>query len=114
MSEVCTDNRFELIKKYKDKLLEGTNIENSKEEMKVINNILFRFWQMGWLDVLEKQIPKKPIKMVTGQMDGNWMRICPNCKVKLVERITTTEISWPHIYNTSNYCIKCGQRLDWE
>ena len=52
--EVCSDNRFELIEKYKTKLINGTNIGAVKEEMAVIDNILFRFWQMGWLDTLEK------------------------------------------------------------
>lgn len=49
MTEICNDNRFELIEKYKKELLESTNIADSKEEMDVIDSILFRFWQMGWL-----------------------------------------------------------------
>lgn len=53
MSELCTDNRFELIEKYKQKLIDGTNIETAQDEMAVIDNILFRFWQMGWLDKLD-------------------------------------------------------------
>ena len=53
MNEICTDGRFELIAAYKKKLLDSTNIETSPEEMAVIDNILFRFWQMGWLDKLE-------------------------------------------------------------
>lgn len=52
---ICEDNRFELIAKYKQQLIEATNIESSPEEMIVIDNILFRFWQMGWLDMLEAQ-----------------------------------------------------------
>lgn len=52
---ICEDNRFELIAKYKQQLIEATNIESSPEEMVVIDNILFRFWQMGWLDMLEAQ-----------------------------------------------------------
>ena len=55
MSEVCGDNRFELIGEFKDKLVEGTNIETSPDEMAVLDNILFRFWQMGWLDKLKAQ-----------------------------------------------------------
>jgi hypothetical protein len=47
--EICTDNRFEIIAAYKKKLIEGTNIQTSPEEMAVIDNILFRFWQMRWL-----------------------------------------------------------------
>ena len=50
MADTCGDNRFELIEKYKQKLLDATNIEDSPEEMAVIDNILFRFWQMGWLN----------------------------------------------------------------
>ena len=53
MSDLCNDNRFELIEKCKKKLVEGTNIETAPDEMAVLDNILFRFWQMGWLDKLE-------------------------------------------------------------
>ena len=53
MNEVCSDNRFELIEKYKNKLIESTNIEDDADDMKAIDSILFRFWQMGWLDKLE-------------------------------------------------------------
>lgn len=49
MNTACTDNRFEIIDQYKKKLVESTNIKDSPEEMAVIDNILFRFWQMGWL-----------------------------------------------------------------
>lgn len=52
MSDICTDNRFEVIERYKQKLIEATNIEQSPKEMEVIDNILFRFWQMGWLKEL--------------------------------------------------------------
>lgn len=52
--EMCGDNRFEIIEKYKKKLIEATNIETSKDEMAVIDNILFRFWQMKWLDKLDE------------------------------------------------------------
>lgn len=54
MSDMCNDNRFELIAKYKAELLGGTNIETRKDEMAVIDNILFRMWQIGWLDRLEQ------------------------------------------------------------
>ena len=45
----CGDNRFEIIAKAKKYLLENTNIETSKDEMKVLDNFLFRLWQCGWL-----------------------------------------------------------------
>lgn len=50
MSEVCADNRFEIITKAKKHILEATNISTSPDEMKVLDNFLFRCWQMGWLD----------------------------------------------------------------
>ena len=55
MSEIydmCIDDRFELIDKAKRKLFECTNIESNPEEVSVIDSILFRCWQMGWLDKL--------------------------------------------------------------
>lgn len=56
MDTACTDNRFEVIAEAKRKLVEGTNIETSPEEMAVIDNILFRIWQMGWLQDVELHI----------------------------------------------------------
>lgn len=47
---LCDDNRIITIEKTKQALIKGTNIEDSPEEMKVLDNILFRCWQMGWLD----------------------------------------------------------------
>ena len=52
--DMCGDNRFEIIEKYKQKLIESTNIETAKDEMAVIDSILFRCWQMGWLENLEE------------------------------------------------------------
>ena len=52
--EICCDNRFELIKKYRQKMIAGTNIETSPDEMKVLDSILFRAWQLGWLDKLDQ------------------------------------------------------------
>lgn len=54
MSDMCNDNRFELVAKYKAKLIESTNIDTSADEMAVIDNILFRMWQIGWLDRLKQ------------------------------------------------------------
>ena len=54
MTDLCDDGRFELIEKYKLMLMESTNISDSKDELKVLDTILFRFWQMGWLDKLEQ------------------------------------------------------------
>ena len=54
MSEICSDNRFEIIDAAKKDLLEGTNINTSPDEMQVLDNFLFRCWQMGWLDKYDK------------------------------------------------------------
>ena len=50
--EICGDDRFELIDKAKAKLMKDTNIEMRPDEMAVLDSILFRCWQMGWLDKL--------------------------------------------------------------
>lgn len=50
MADMCGDNRFEIISRAKKALLEGTNIDMCPDEMAVIDDILFRCWQMGWLD----------------------------------------------------------------
>ena len=70
MSDMCNDNRFELVAKYKAKLIESTNIETSADEMAVIDNILFRMWQMGWLDRLEQPtVDAVPVEWIEGFMD---------------------------------------------
>lgn len=53
MTNCCGDNRFEIIKKAKKDILQSTNIEEDKDEMKVLDNFLFRCWQMGWLEKYE-------------------------------------------------------------
>ena len=58
MCDTCDDSPFELIEKYKQKLLDATNIGDSPEEMAVIDNILFRFWQMGWLKDESSEQPR--------------------------------------------------------
>ena len=45
MGEVCVDNRFEIIQRAKDDLINSTTLK----EMEVLDNFLFRCWQMGWL-----------------------------------------------------------------
>ena len=42
--DMCDDNREEIVKICRKKLIEGTNIEDSPEEMAVIDNILTRLW----------------------------------------------------------------------
>lgn len=49
VKEMCGDNRFEVIQRAKEHLIESTNIESSPDEMKVLDSFLFRAWQMEWL-----------------------------------------------------------------
>ena len=53
MNDICTDNRYEIIERARADIIEATNIETSPKEMEVLNNILFRAWQMGWLKQYE-------------------------------------------------------------
>lgn len=50
---VCYDNRFEIIDRAKQDLLDKTNIADSPDEMAALYNFLFRCWQMGWLKKYE-------------------------------------------------------------
>lgn len=72
MNHMIDDNRFALIEKYKQKLIEGTNISDRPEEMAVIDNILFRLWQMGWLDKLEEETKWIPVTEVTPTEDDDY------------------------------------------
>lgn len=58
--EVAGDGRFEIIAKAKKALIDSTNIETSEDEMKVLDEILFRCWQMGWLDKYADGERRKP------------------------------------------------------
>ena len=52
-AEACGDNRFLVIERAKKDLFESTNIEMAPREVEVIDSILFRCWQMGWLKEYE-------------------------------------------------------------
>ena len=54
MGDICGDNRFIIIERAKEDILQSTNIESSKDEMKVLDDFLFRCWQMGWLNKYDK------------------------------------------------------------
>ena len=48
---VCSDNRFKIIEKVKNHLLEATNIQ--PKEIEVLDSILFRLWQLKYFDNVE-------------------------------------------------------------
>ena len=71
MFDICGDNRFEIIETCKNKLIAATNITDCPDEMAVIDSVLYRCWQMGWLpetpeDVLRgaEKIPAEDVAKV--------------------------------------------------
>lgn len=66
------------------------------------------------VEATELQLAKKPLRVNCRERidDGNFMRVCPTCGVKLMERFTDKDMSYPRIYNSTCRC-KCGQALDW-
>lgn len=95
----CGDNRLEIIQKAKDDLRQATNIDSSPEEIAVLDNILFRAWQMGWLDKYEpdyKERMKKEYwqlkdrynklhKMVT-KYEAGTLDFEPTCSLELLTK----------------------------
>ena len=55
MADNCTDSRFKTIRRAKEDLMRATNIESCPAEMAVIDDFLFRAWQMGWLKQYERE-----------------------------------------------------------
>ena len=68
MADVCGDNRFEIIAEAKKDLIESTNIEMSQDEMAVLDNFLFRCWQMGWLRQYDKGPEQKALIVTDAQL----------------------------------------------
>lgn len=48
------DGRFKAIAKAKAAMVNATNVESSPAEMEVLDSVLFRRWQMGWLEKYEE------------------------------------------------------------
>lgn len=90
MSEVCTDNRFEIIAKAKEALLDSTNIETSPDEMACLNSFLFRCWQMDWLDKYDDSKDVAEVvrckdcehKVEYGDGDGWYCDVTNNCLMR--------------------------------
>ena len=83
--ECCGDDRFEVIKRAREHIIDATNIESKPEEMQVLDNLLFRCWQMGWLKNDYHQLEKENAKL---------KEVCDfNCPV--------------HKLATHNACLTC-------
>ena len=98
MADICTDNRFELIEKYKKELIESTNVESSPSEMWVLDNLLFRFWQIGWLDRLEQ--PERKI--------GKWIPNEDEDGEHYGDKCSQCGDWYVMPYGKTNYCPTCG------
>ena len=99
---LMTDNRFEIINRAKEALLDSTNIEQSPDEMKVLDNFLFRCWQMDWLDCYDEN--KKLVELRQGHWNKDDDYIwCSECGMKWHKCDNDTE--------TFNYCPNCGAIL---
>ena len=98
MTNIIGDNRLEIIQRAKEDLIKSTNIETAKDEMAVLDNILFRAWQMGWLDKYEPDY-KNRMKKEYWQLkdrytklhnmcikyDAGTLDFTPNCPVDLLK-----------------------------
>ncbi|MCQ2598187.1 MAG: hypothetical protein MJ181_10120 [Treponema sp.] len=73
----CCDDRFEIIKRAREHILDATNIESRPEEMQVLDNFLFRCWQMGWLKNDFHQLEKENEEL---KKQIEKMKCCENCK----------------------------------
>lgn len=99
MNEVCGDNRFEIIESAKQRLIDATNIESRPEEIAVLDSILFRMWQMGWLPGQERTCKMIP----NGDTDFAATLACSVCgNVESVYAISADEF---------NYCPNCGAKV---
>lgn len=125
MGDICGDNRFEIIKKAKAELLESTNIETSEDEMKVLDNFLFRCWQMGWLERYDE--PREPLDIptMTTEFIKEYGLPCPdgyefrdeNGNVIEAKKIVLEkkEPEWPKTINECRYILQdaTGDEVGW-
>ena len=95
--DICGDDRFEIIAKAKAHLLEATNIDMSPKEMEVLDNFLFRCWQMGWLDRYAEQTePQRGCDADCNEDCNDCARESELWKAEQTEPITNCDIdcSW--------------------
>lgn len=98
MTEMIDDNRLEIIQKAKEDLLRSTNIDSSPEEIAVLDNILFRAWQMGWLKKYEPdykirmkdeywQLKERYTKLhnICVKYEAETLEFEPTCSLKLLK-----------------------------
>lgn len=103
MNGICGDNRFEIINKVKNTLLEETNIDKSPKELEVLDTVLFRLWQCGYFSLNEQneqlkqqlknekqlnaEIKKRLVEVEYDCEEFNHEYCDPNCNGKRKETI---------------------------
>ena len=100
---ICDDNRFEIIEAAKQRLIEATNIEMRPDEMAVLDSILFRMWQMGWLPEQNEPVEIDEIGR------------CTKCNMHITAlthyRIVGCEDGNKAAWYTPNFCPSCGAKV---
>ena len=104
--EMCGDNRFELIEKFKKELFEHTNIETAKDEVAVLDSLLFRCWQMGWLNKLEdynrQQAEIEELKETKDRLMYNLKAVCKEQDEDNIRADAVKEFA--HIFKHKMFC----------
>ena len=108
MNEICGDNRFEIIAKAKADLLEGTNIETDEAEMAVIDNILFRCWQMGWLDRYDRKTEPTTEDCSTVPTSSKMEQVDKDINVRSKDEPTCDTCRHKGVEGCEQPCLGCG------
>lgn len=131
--DVCNDNRSEIIAKAKDKLIKETNITDAPEEMAVLDDILFRMWQMKMLqsepceDTISRQAVlnlinedwkyeglEKPVKWLPSvtptRKKGKWIKL----RDRYDEPYEVCSLCNCSGIGVFNYCPNCGAEMESE
>ena len=78
MTNICGDSRLDIIQRAKEDIIRATNIESCSDEMSVLDNILYRAWQMGWLDKYEPDY-KERMKKEYWQLKDRYTKLHNMC-----------------------------------
>ena len=106
VGEICCDDRFEIIARAKAYIIEATNIKTSADEMKVLDNFLFRLWQLGWLNMFKMKQKKDSFKKeLTGLLNRyGWDNACETPDFILADYVETC---------LKNYCSTTTCNIAW-
>ena len=127
--DICPDDRFELLGKARGILMEKTNIEMRGDEMAVLDSILFRCWQMGWLDQLREctvlatvtdgltgDDPKRYFELSCGHslfLSGleDVPKFCPKCGANVVSKARRAMTNYEKLFGTPERTARTLARM---